>query len=70
MVLPMIKLGSAGLVPYDNYQIQFNPNLASAWANWNGGPFSLPTVSTFYLSNSQNLFITNSPGVGFFRLQH
>jgi hypothetical protein len=62
-VLPMMRLGSANLAPYGNYQIQFKPNLGAAWGNWNGGLFS-PTDVT----NSQYVFITN--GVGFFRLQY
>jgi hypothetical protein len=62
-VLPMMRVDSASLAPYDNYQIQFKPDLGGAWGNWNGGLFS-PTDVT----NSQYLFITN--GVGFFRLQY
>ena len=59
----MMRVDSASLAPYDNYQIQFKPDLGGAWGNWNGGLFS-PTDVT----NSQYLFITN--GVGFFRLQY
>ena len=62
-VLPVMRVDSASLAPYDNYQIQFKPDLGGAWGNWNGGLFS-PTDVT----NSQYLFITN--GVGFFRLQY
>ena len=62
-VLPVMRLDSASLAPYDNYQIQFKPDLGAAWENWNAGLFS-PTDVT----NSQYLFLTN--GVGFFRLQH
>jgi Concanavalin A-like lectin/glucanases superfamily len=62
-VLPVMRLDSTKLSPYDNYQIQFEPVLAGAWSNWDGGLFS-PTAVT----NSQYLFITNS--VGFFRLQY
>ena len=62
-VLPMMRLDSASLAPYHNYQIQLKPGLGGAWANWNGELFS-PTDVT----NSQYLFITN--GVGFFRLQY
>ena len=62
-VLPVMRLDSASLAPYDNYQIQFKPDLNEAWGNWNGGLFS-PTGVT----NSQYLFITN--GIGFFRLQY
>ena len=62
-VLPVMRVDSANLSPYDNYQIQFEPDLGGAWANWDGGLFS-PTDVT----NSQYLFITN--GVGFFRLQY
>jgi alpha-tubulin suppressor-like RCC1 family protein len=63
MVLPVMRVDSTSLAPYDNYQIQFKPDLGRAWANWNGGLFS-PTD----LTNSQYLFITDS--VGFFRLQY
>jgi hypothetical protein len=62
-VLPVMRLDSASLAPYRNYQIQFRPDLSGAWGNWNGGLFS-PTDVT----NSQYLFVTN--GVGFFRLQY
>ena len=62
-VLPVMRVDSASLSPYDNYQIQSKSALGGAWANWNGGLFS-PTDVT----NSQYLFITN--GVGFFRLQY
>jgi hypothetical protein len=62
-VLPMMRVDAASLAPYDNYQIQFKPDLGEAWGNWNGGLFS-PTDVT----NSQYVFITN--GVGFFRLQY
>jgi alpha-tubulin suppressor-like RCC1 family protein len=60
-VLPVMRVDSSQLAPYDNYQIQFTPDLTAAWTNWNGGLFS-PTATT----NSQYLFITND--VGFFRL--
>jgi hypothetical protein len=62
-VLPVMRVDSASLSPYDNYQIQFEPVLAGAWSNWDAGLFS-PTDVT----NSQYLFIRN--GVGFFRLQY
>jgi hypothetical protein len=62
-VLPTMRVDSASLAPYHNYQIQFKPDLGGAWANWNGGLFS-PTNVT----NSQSLFITNA--AGFFRLQY
>jgi hypothetical protein len=62
-VLPVMRLDSASLAPYDNYQIQFKPDLGGAWGNWNGGLLS-PTG----MANSQYLFITN--GIGFFRLQY
>ena len=62
-VLPLMRLDSASLAPYDNYQIQFTPDIGGTWGNWNGGLFS-PTNVT----NSQYLFITN--GTGFFRLQY
>jgi hypothetical protein len=62
-VLPVMRVDSANLAPYDNYQIQFRPDVAAQWMNWGGGLFS-PTSVT----NSQYIFITN--GVGFFRLQY
>jgi hypothetical protein len=62
-VLPVMRLDSSSLSPYDNYQIQFEPALGGAWADWNGGLFS-PTDVT----NSQYVFITN--GVGFFHLRY
>jgi hypothetical protein len=62
-VLPVMRVDSANLAPYYNYQVQFRPDIAAGWINWNGGLFS-PTAIT----NSQYIFITN--GVGFFRLQY
>ncbi|MCX6928706.1 MAG: hypothetical protein NT154_36660 [Verrucomicrobia bacterium] len=62
-VLPVMRVDAASLAPYNNYQIQFKPDLGEAWGNWNGGLFT-PTGVT----NSQYLFITN--GASFFRLQH
>ena len=62
-VQPVMRLDSANLSPYDNYQIQFKPDLGATWGNWNGGLFS-PTAVT----NSQYLFIAN--GAGFFRLRN
>ena len=62
-VLPVMRVDAASLAPYNNYQIQFKPDIGGAWGNWDGGLF-IPTDVT----NSQYLFITN--GVGFFRLQY
>jgi hypothetical protein len=61
-VLPLLRLDFASLPPYDNYQIQFKPDLGGALGNWTEGLFS-PTG----LTSSQNLLMPN-PG-GFFRLQ-
>jgi hypothetical protein len=62
-VLPVMRLDFASLSPYDNYQIQFKPDLGGAWGNWNGGLFN-PTDVT----NAQFVFITNNTGC--FRLQY
>ena len=62
MVLSFMRLDSANLGSYNNYQIQFKAGLGGTWGNWNGGLFR-PTGVT----NSQYLFITD--GTGFFRLQ-
>ena len=62
-VLPMMRVDAYGLAPSNNYQLQFKPDLAGAWGNWNGGLFSPADVR-----NSQYLFITNR--AGFFRLQY
>jgi hypothetical protein len=59
----VMRVDSASLAPYDNYQIQFTPALGTPWGNWNGGLFT-PTDMT----NSQYLFVTNT--AGFFRLQY
>jgi sugar lactone lactonase YvrE len=62
-VFPVMRVDSANLAPYDNYQMQFEPLIGGTWQSWNGGLFT-PTAVT----NSQYLFITN--GTGFFRLQY
>ena len=62
-VQPVMRVDSSSLAPYDNYQIQFKPDIVAGWINWDGGLFS-PTDVT----NSQFLFITNN--AGFFRLQY
>ena len=62
-VLPVMRVDASSLVPYNNYQVQFEPTIGSTWGNWNGELFT-PTANT----NSQYLFITN--GTGFFRLQY
>jgi hypothetical protein len=62
-VFPVMRLDSADLAPYDNYQIQFMPALGGTWVNWSNGLF-VPTAVT----NSQFLFITNDTGV--FQLQY
>lgn len=62
-VLPMMQINAVGLSPYDNYEIQFAPDLGASWSDWNDGLFS-PTEVT----NTQVLFITNN--VGFFRLHY
>ena len=62
-VSPVMRVDSASLAPFDNYQIQFKPNISGTWENWNGGFFSPTDVK-----NSQYVFITNA--VGFFRLQY
>jgi hypothetical protein len=62
-VSPMMQFNSTSLSPYDNYQLQYMPNLGATWSNWNGGLFT-PTGVT----NTQVFFITNN--TGFFRLEH
>ncbi len=62
-VLPVMRLDSANLAPYENYQIQYKSDLGGTWEGWSGGLFS-PTGVT----NSQYLLITN--GAGFFRLEY
>jgi hypothetical protein len=62
-ILPMVRVDSTNLSPYDNYQLQFVPALGSPWSNLTGGLFSPPG-----LTNSQYYLITN--GNTFFRLQH
>jgi hypothetical protein len=62
-VEPVMRVDSANLAPYENYQIQFTPFLGGPWTDWNGGLF-YPTGVT----NSQYLFITND--IGFFRMKH
>ena len=62
-VQPVMRLDSANLAPYENYQIQFEPAITGVWGNWIGSLFNPTTVT-----NSQYLFITNY--TGFFRLQY
>jgi sugar lactone lactonase YvrE len=62
-ILPGMRLDAADLIPYDNYQIEFAPDIAGGWTNWDGGSFT-PTGTT----HSQDILI---PGdAGFFRLQY
>ena len=61
-VYPVMRVDSANLAPYDNYQIQFLTVISGSWTNWNGGLFT-PAAAT----NSQFIFITNA--AGFFRVQ-
>jgi hypothetical protein len=58
-----MRVDSANLAPYYNYQIQFKSDITAPWINWDGGLFS-PTDIT----NSQFIFITNSAGL--FRVQY
>jgi hypothetical protein len=62
-VLPVMRVDSTNLAPYENYQVQCKSGLGGTWGNWDGGLFSSTGVT-----NSQFLFITNR--VGFFRLQY
>ncbi len=62
-VLPGLRVDAANLTPYGNYQLQFTPDMAAGWTNWEGGGFSATGVT-----NSQCLVITNQ--AGFFRLQY
>lgn len=62
-IAPGIQLNSSGLVPYDNYQVQFATNPAGPWENWNGGLFN----STNGIG-TQIIPIANS--AGFFRLEY
>jgi hypothetical protein len=62
-VSPALEIDSSVLAPYDNYQIQFKPDIGAAWGNLSGGLFS-PTNA----ANSQYISITNN--IGFFRLQY
>jgi hypothetical protein len=57
-----MRVDSANLAPFDNYQIQFLTVISGSWTNWNGGLFT-PAAAT----NSQFIFITNA--AGFFRVQ-
>jgi hypothetical protein len=59
-VTPMWGLNFGLLSPYDNYQLQFSPDLSGAWSNL-GAPFA-PTATT-------NAYYFNANGpAGFFRL--
>ncbi len=58
-----VALDSSRLAPYDNYQIQFKPNIDAEWENLNDGLLT-PTSTT----DIQYIFLTNK--IGFFRLQY
>ena len=62
-VQPVMRVDSANLAPYENYQIQFEPTITGPWGNWIGGLFN-----SIDITNSQYLFITN--GIGYFRVQN
>jgi hypothetical protein len=62
-VQPVMRVDSANLAPYYNYQIQFKPDITGTWRDWFGGSFTPIDVT-----NSQYLFITNR--AGYFRLQY
>ncbi len=58
-----MRVDSANLAPFYNYQIQFKSGITGTWRDWIGGSFTPINVT-----NSQYLFITN--GAGYFRLQY
>ena len=58
-----VVIHSSSLAPYDNYQIQFKPEINAVWSNLSGGLFSPPAAT-----NTQYIFLTNN--VGIFRLQY
>jgi hypothetical protein len=58
-----VAINSSSLAPYDNYQIQFKPDIGVVWGNLSGGLFS-STATTI----SQYIFLTN--GIRFFHLQY
>ena len=58
-----VVINSSGLAPYDNYQIQFRPEINAVWSNLNDGLF-VPSSTI----DSQYVFLTNS--AGYFRLQY
>ena len=62
-VQPVMRVDSANLAPYENYQVQFKPTITAPWGNWIGGLFNSTGIT-----NSQYLFITN--GIGYFRVQN
>jgi hypothetical protein len=62
-VLPGMQLVSTNLSPYDNYQLQFNTNMATGWVNLTNSLFTPTTVT-----NSQYIVISNANG--FYRLQY
>jgi hypothetical protein len=61
--IPVVRVDAANLAPYENYQVQYQPEVGATWENWSGGLFS-PAGAI----NSQYLYTSNS--VGFFRLQY
>lgn len=59
-VFPVMELDCGGLSPYDNYSLEFEPQLGCPWSSWPG--LFTPTAPT----NTQYVLVTNN--VGFFRL--
>jgi len=56
-----MRLDSTNLIPYENYQIQFDTGLENSWAN-------LLTFAATAPTNSQYLVVSNN--VALFRLEH
>lgn len=62
-IFPVIQVNSSGLAPYDNYQLEYKPEIGAPWQNWSVGLLS--STNAF---GSQYIVPTNS--AGFFRLEY
>ena len=64
-VISGVVINSSSLAPYDNYQIQFRPEINAVWSNLNDGLF-VPSLSTIGFT----ICFPHRTAPGYFRLQY